>query len=129
MSNRKKYLIVVFFICLPWIITGCVAGTAAFLKPQSHFDFPNSNVIPLGKVQGEASKTDFIIANPFDADVQEEAIQNALKQKGGDLLIDYVTYYKVTFIPFIPIVNWFYFTTIKVDGTACKMEIGEKTLK
>ena len=113
------------FLFLIFTSTGCTIGTGALLEPQSHFDFPNSNIIPLGKVHGEASTTSIFIPNPMDADLQEEAIQNALRQKGGDILIDYTYSYKITSWVLLPI----YTTTIEVDGTACKMEIGEQELE
>lgn len=110
-------------LCLAFAVAGCTVGSGALLQPQSHFDFPNSNVIPLGKVHGEATAVSFF-PSPMDADLQEQAVQSALKQKGGDILIDYTYSYKIVSLMIIPI----YTTTIRVDGTACKMEIGEQEL-
>jgi len=125
--TRKYFTFVAISISLAFIISGCTVGSGAYPKPQSHFDFPNSNVIPLGKAHGEASTVSFFYPDIANPDVEEEAILNALREKGGDLLIDYTYFYKVTMIPlpYLPI----YSTTIQVDGTACKMEIGQQILK
>lgn len=126
MVTISRFLIICcFFVCLVFVTTGCTIGSGAMLKPQSHFAFPNSNVIPLGKAHGEASSSSFGTPEIMNADLQEQAIQNALREKGGDLLIDYTFFYTITTIPLLPV----YTTTIKVDGTACKMEIGQKILK
>ena len=122
LARFSRFIGVFLFLILT--SAGCTIGTGALLEPQSHFDFPNSNVIPLGKVHGKASTVSFI-PSPMDADLQEEAVQNALAQKGGDILIDYTYSYKITSWVLLPI----YTTTIEVDGTACKMEIGEQELE
>ena len=103
---------------------GCTVGSSAWLYPQSHFDYPNSNVIPLGAARGEASTTTIFIPVQMDGDLKQEAIQNALQAKGGDILVDFVQTTKVVQVPFLPI----YTATITVEGTAAKMEIGKQIL-
>jgi hypothetical protein len=125
--SRRIFMFLILIGVLAAANIGCSVGSGAWLRPQSHFDFPNSNVIPLGKAQGQASTSSIFIPTIFDADVQEAAIQDALRKKGGDILIDYVMSYEVTAIPLIFLTV--YETKIKVDGTACKMEIGAKPLK
>jgi hypothetical protein len=100
-------------------------GTGGYISPQANFDFPNSNVIPLGHVRGEAIATSFMYPEVYSADLKEQAVQNALKQKGGDILIDIVFTWKIKAIPILPI----YTTTLIAEGTACKMEIGKQELK
>ena len=107
--------------------TGCTVGSSAWLYPQSHFDYPNSNVIPLGATRGEATKTTVFIPAQVDGYLKQEAIQNALQAKGGDILIDYVQTLKIVVVP-IPIFS-IYTTTLTVEGTAGKMEIGKQILK
>ena len=122
MKIMRSTTFIGILLCLALAMFGCTIGTGATLQPQSHFAFPNSNVIPLGKVHGKATTVSFF-PSPMDADLQEQAVQNALRQKGGDILIDYTYSYKI--------VSWIipiYTTTIKVDGTACKIEIGEQEL-
>jgi len=120
--NLSTKLILCSFLLL--LLSGCTIGTGAYISPQSHFDFPNSNVIPIGSVRGEATTSGFYPAI-MDANLKQEAIQNALKQKGGDLLIDATYYYSVKSMCILPL----YITTITVEGTACKMEIGKQELK
>jgi hypothetical protein len=106
---------------------GCSVGSGARLIPQSYFDYPNSNVTPLGRVQAEVSTTNFFYPKVEDPDLMEEVIQLALKQKGGHLLLDYLLTYQITMVP-IPILT-FFTTTYKVDGTAAKMEIGKQPIR
>lgn len=108
-------------------LAGCTVGSSVALKPQSHFSYPNSNVTPIGRVRGEATTQSIFAPNFMDADVELEAIQAALKEKGGDVLIDYVLSTKTTMIPLF-ILNVFV-TTYTVEGTAAKMVIGKRELR
>ena len=108
------------------LLSGCTVGSGVALKPQSHFSYPNSNVTPLGRVTGEAS-TSGLVPVTYDADLEEEAIQIALKEKGGDILIDYLATTTITMFPLL-LLN-IYTTTVRVDGTAAKMTIGQQRLR
>ena len=125
----KKLIFMQFILLLFGVLmtfnSGCTMAGGAWVKPQSHFDFPNSNIIPLGKVTGKASSTTCLMPGFMDVDLEERAVNEALKQKGGDVLIDYTYSFKST-VPLIPIV---FFNDAEVDGTACKMEIGKQELK
>ncbi|MGH9993016.1 MAG: hypothetical protein ACREAZ_10320 [Nitrososphaera sp.] len=77
----------------------------------------------MGRVQAEASTVNFLFPVVTDADLREEVIQKALKQKGGDILIDYLLKAEISSFLF------FYTTTYKVDGTAAKMVVGKQTLQ
>ena len=105
---------------------GCTIKLGMFL-PNSNFAYPNSNVEPLGRVTGSASKTTVFSAAIVDKEMLDTAYANALKQKGGDLLINYKLTTETTMIPipFIPI----FITELKVDGTAAKMTVGKQELK
>ena len=108
-------------------LSGCTVASSAWLWPQSHFDYPNSNVVPIGRVQAEVSGGMSLYPSAMDADLMEQVIQDALKQKGGDILLDYTL---TTIIKMYPIVFLnLYETTYRVDGTAAKMEIGKKMLR
>lgn len=108
-------------------VSGCTIGSNAWLNPQSHFDYPNSNIVPIGRAQAEASGEMGLFPTTMDADLMEQVINDAIKQKGGDMLIDYTL---TTIIKMYPIVFLnFYQTTYKVDGTVAKMEVGKKTLR
>lgn len=116
----------VSWVVLSVLLAGCTVGSGVALKPQSHFSYPNSNVTPLGRVTGEAS-TSGLLPVTYDADLEEEAIQIALKEKGGDILIDYVATTTITAFPLLIITV--YTTTVRVDGTAAKMTIGQQQLR
>jgi hypothetical protein len=112
-------------ICFVFIVLFAVGCTKTFFTgfdPQSHFEYPNSNVVPLGKAVGKASVTKFM-AYPFKtAELEEEAINNALQQSGGDILINYMVFEERTvFLVFQTL-------TLRVEGTAAKMEVGTQKL-
>ncbi len=108
-------------------VAGCTVQSAVALKPQSHFTSPNSNVTPIGRVQGEASVSSIFAPPVSDADAEEEAIQMALKEKSGDVLIDYTLSTRTILVPLV-FLNIFT-TTYHVEGTAAKAEIGRRQLR
>ena len=120
--------LIVWMVMLGLIATsfGCTIKTGAFV-PNSRFAYPNSNVEPLGRVTGSASRTSIFTANIIDKEMLDEAYGNALKQKGGDFLINFKLTVETTMIP-IPILTIF-ITELKVDGTAVKMTVGRQELK
>lgn len=61
-------------------LMGCAAGSSVWLYPQSHFIYPASNLSTVGRARGEASTTSLGFPVAMDADLQEQAIQEALKQ-------------------------------------------------
>jgi len=122
MFEKSGYKI--FIILIVSVFFGCTTKIGQF-RPNSHFAFPNSNVKPLGHVSAQISRTDFLFPKPVDKEMIDEVISKALKQKGGDLLINYKLSTDVTWIPYIPI----YFTKVRVSGTACEMTIGRQYLK
>ncbi|MFA6316733.1 MAG: hypothetical protein WC943_04885 [Elusimicrobiota bacterium] len=105
--------------------TGCTVIHTSFPVAQSHFDYPNSNVTPLGHVKGTATASG-LMPTLQDADMEEKAIAAALAQKGGDILVDYHMTTDVKMIPLL-VIN-LYVTTLTVEGTAVKMEIGKQVL-
>ncbi len=102
--------------------TGCLEGSNASLKAMSHYTFPNSNVIPLGNAVGEASRVRFLFPGSPDGDLKGDAIDRAIKSKGGDLLIDYVEESTTTSL------GLFHVTTVRVSGTVAKMDVGRQRL-
>lgn len=116
-----------FLLALALLVTGCTVATGTIPVANSHFAYPNSNVIPLGEGKGEATEASFFYLGGFmDPALMEEAVQAAIKTKGGDLLIDYDLYFRLIYIPFIfPI----YVTTWGAEGTVAKMEIGKQKLQ
>lgn len=121
--QKKRVGVGVSVLVVLLLSIGCTQHYLVGFIPQSHFDYPNSNVIPIGRVVGEASVTK-IFMPPFPtAELEEEAVQNALKQKGGDVLINYAKFQDMT-----TILGFISTLTIRVEGTAAKMEIGKQKL-
>lgn len=117
-----------FLLVLALLATGCTIASGTFPVANSHFVYPNSNVIPLGEGKGEASDASvFTLGGFMDPALMEEAVQAAIQTKGGDLLINYDLYYKVIQIP-IPVFTIFV-TTWNAEGTVAKMEIGKQKLR
>lgn len=119
-SGCKVFIIVL----LAFTFSGCTYKIGQFM-PNSHFAFPNSNVKPLGHVSAEVSKITICAPAMVDKEMIDEVMDKALKQKGGDLLINYKNTTSVTFFPSIPI----FITRVRLEGTACKMTIGRQYLK
>ena len=113
-------------IIVPMAMTGCTIMHMSYPEAQSHFDYPNSNVTPMGRAKGTATTAGMVPAMQ-DADLEEQAIGKALAASGGDLLVDYHLTTDVKLIPLM-FIN-FYTTTVTVEGTAAKMEIGKQKLR
>lgn len=99
-------------------------------KNQSHFDFPNSNVRPLGSatVTGEASKTKLMTPPTITSAMEREAYNDALgKVSGADLLLNIDYTWKVTMIPLYVIT--IYSGKLTVEGEPASMEVGEQKLQ
>lgn len=108
--------------------TGCTQTFLTKLAPQSHFDYPNSNIYPLGHVQGQASKTSFFVPPDQPSSLEYEAITKALEQSpGADMMINTFHFMDVTTIP-LYMLN-IYTITYRVEGTAAKMKVGTQALK
>lgn len=124
MFKTITWLVLAGFLLLS--LEACSMGSFVMFFPQSHFSYPNSNVTPIGPATGESSTVSLFIPVFWDADMQEEALAKAIKQKGGDMLIDYVGTTEITMFPLM-FIN-IYMTTYKVEGTVAKMELGKQIL-
>ena len=103
---------------------GCTIASGVWPVPQSHFADPNSNVLPLGPGKGEASTMGFGMPDIMDVDLMEAAVQSAIREKGGDLLVDYYLFYDIkTYFPMVHSITW------RAEGTVAKMEIGKQKLR
>ena len=98
---------------------GCGGPSAVYDRAQSHFDFPNSNITPVGHVRSEVSSTSLLFPEITSPLMEQQAVREALGQKNGDILIDglYVWTSRYIFFP-LPI----YFTKLVVEGEAATME-------
>ncbi|MFA5017559.1 MAG: hypothetical protein WC504_08430 [Methylobacter sp.] len=95
------------------------------LHPKSHYDYPNSNIKPLGEVVGKADRQiSFMLPTLANGEMERQAIENALKTKSGaDILINYIAETKTTIFPYIFILDY------TVHGTAASMSIDKQKLK
>lgn len=117
----KKYL---FICCATFFLSACTQKMYT-LNPQSHYDYPNSNIKPIANTSGTVSEM-AISLKPLglSGKLERQAISDALgKHSGTDILINYVGEQKRTSLVFIQSV------TYTVTGTAAKMEIGKQYLK
>ena len=113
----------VFIGIIGLFISSCT--TVAYdLHAQSHYAYPNSNIIPLGEAVGQASQTTFFTPPQLSGAVERQAVAAALQTKpGADLLLNYVSEAKLITVWFIFIFDY------TVHGTAAKMEVGGKPLR
>tara|TARA_B100000315_G_C14414054_1_gene512382 strand:- start:240 stop:599 length:360 start_codon:yes stop_codon:yes gene_type:complete len=119
MLFRKVIIVVVAQL----IVTGCTAFGEVRQVKQTHFNFPNSNVISLsGKVQGEASSVGLMPS--WSGKLMRAAVENALKGSEADLIVN-ATYTKTA----TSILNIFWSNKIHVEGTPAKAEIGMQKLE
>ena len=108
---------------------GCAGPSIYQPFNQTHFAYPNSNVIPLGHARGSASKSyiNLLVYQQMPdfggTALFEEAATRALSGSGGDLIIDGTYQVSSTIYPLVTVVN------ATVDGTAAKMEIGKRKLR
>ena len=120
----RKTLILTLLLIFSFCLIGCGKTYFRGLNHQSNFDYPNSNVIPLKKVTGKASKTSLFSSPTVTSEFEKNAIENALsKAPEADILINYSTFHTKTDFLFI------HTLTRRVDGTAAKMEIGTQKIE
>lgn len=98
---------------------------------QSHFTFPNSNVIPLGSGKGAAKVHGDIYNFPDVGSATTNAMEQAIKSKGGDLMINVMINTVTTTTTVISGGDFSisFDVDISVQGTVAKMEVGKQMLK
>lgn len=114
---------IVVTVALMLTVQGCIMKQGQYI-PNTKFAYPNSNVEPLGNVTGSASRWGVLIAPTIDQAMVDEAMTQALKEKGGDLMIN-IKWSSRVFFPILPI----YKTELSVTGTAAKMTVGKQALQ
>lgn len=105
-------------------LTGCKTAQYVQHSPQTYFDFPNSNVTPLGPVKVKIAGPSSFIKPPdlITSDNDNTVYQAALAQQpGANLVINYEKMY--TAYGFF-LFGW---STLELEGTACKMDVGQQT--
>ena len=127
MQKRSAPILLFVLFCLG--LAGCQFAQFTKLGPQTHFDFPNSNVFPLGPVKSKVDGPGSVIMfSGFSSDHDAQIYNAALSQvAGASLITDYTRIYKVYMLP-LPGVPVFW-STLEIEGTAAKMEVGKQILK
>jgi hypothetical protein len=125
MQKRSAPILLFVLFCVG--LAGCQIAQSTKLGPQTHFDFPNSNVFRLGPVKAKVDgPSSVFIFSGFSSDHDAQIYNAALSQvAGASLITDYTRIYKVYTLPVIPI----YWSTLEIEGTAAKMEVGKQILK
>ena len=124
---KRIALIILCSLAMLVLAPGC-STTVGDTYPSTHFTFPNSNVKPMGTVSAQKTKGSVFIPRVFKSKDLVEVMNDALAQKpGSDILINVKADTVLTQIP-IPILT-IYFTKWRIEGTAAKMEVGEKDLR
>jgi hypothetical protein len=113
-------------ICFVVLFLSACTQKSYTLNPQSHFDYPNSNIKPIASTSGTVSEISFSFSPPnLSGELERIAIEDALKkQAGADILINFIGEQKTTQILILPIFS----ITYTVRGTAAKMEVGKQYL-
>lgn len=142
-STASQALVIAASITVLTIFAGCgtpqpradvrKSSFGSFVMPQSHFTYPNSNVIPLGHARGTAkAHGDNNNFPDFSAAVRTAMDQAIASKSGADMLINVTatgTLSTKTQSDGRGGVDIQYELDMVVDGTAAKMEIGRQQLK
>jgi hypothetical protein len=116
-----------WYLCLTMVavgIGGCFV-TSSTRALSSNFAFPNSDLVPIGPVSAETTHWSFIMAPSLDKPEFDELVQDALREKSGGTLVDYVIEVD-TFYPLLPLV---YYSTFTINGTAVRVtQIGRQIM-
>lgn len=123
-SSLNRWVSRITVVLLISASLGCSMKFGMFI-PNTKYAYPNSNVQALGHVEGSSTRLGFFGAPPVSKEMLDEAVNNALQKKGGDMLINIKMQSNTLLIPPIP-VGW---TTLTVSGTAAKMTIGKQELR
>ncbi|WP_347989658.1 hypothetical protein [Methylomonas sp. AM2-LC] len=117
-----RLLTVTSIVALSLFQIGC-SSTHGTFEPTTHFAYPNSNVQPLGHISAEVKEGMFLIPPKLTKEKVLKLMSDALaEQPGADTIINYRLDTTYTSYPF------YYVQTVKLEGTAAKMQVGEKSL-
>lgn len=114
----------IYLIGMATILLSACTTVSYDLHPKSHYDYPNSNIKPLGEAVGKTSQVTLFVPPQQYGEIERQAVEAALRTKpGADLLINYVSETKLTILPIIYIMNY------TVHGTAASMSVGSQKIK
>jgi hypothetical protein len=101
---------------------GCSTTHGTF-EPAAHFAYPNSNVQPMGHISATVREGMFLFPPTLTKEKVLKLMSDALAQQpGADAIINYRLDTTYTMYPF------YYVQNVKLEGSAVKMQVGEKEL-
>jgi len=119
MINSRISLLIAISIAT----VSCTMNSGSY-GTNSHFSYPNSNVIPMRQVKATTSKLSFIISPSFNDGEIIKLTQDAIAQQPeASLLLNYTLDTKITSFLFVTKMD------ITIEGTAAKMNIGSQELQ
>jgi len=117
-----RHILTISIAALSLFQFGCSTTVGTF-QPTTHFAYPNSNVQPLGHISASISEGSFIFPPSLDKEKILKLMNDALAQKpGADMITNYRLDTTYTMYPYYTV------QTVKIEGTAAKMEVGEQDL-
>jgi hypothetical protein len=124
MSMVSKSLLLSFAV-MTLIVTGCSSSGTLGIVTRSSADAAGllksgRSFQDLGPAEGTACRHFVLAIIPWGDSTFSTAVDNALKQKGGDALINVTV--TSSLYGFIPIYNVYSFTCTEVKGVAVKFE-------
>jgi len=122
-----RYLLTMGIVAFALFQSSCSSTNGAFV-PNTHFAFPNSNVQPMGHINATVSEGAFIFPPSLTKEKVLKLMSDALAQKpGADMVINYRIDTTYTAYPFYSL-PLYTVQTLKLEGTAAKMQVGEQDL-
>ena len=122
----RRYATAIVLMALPIALDGCSAGLGLWPVVQSHLT-ASAKLVPISESEGTASDFFFTwggLPDFLHSDLQEEAVRNAVRARGGDLLINYTLSVRVTRFPLglllIDLNAWW--ITWTAEGIAVKVQ-------
>ena len=122
---RISFLTLVMFAGA-FMLGGCQVGQISQLSPQSNFNYPNSNVKPLGPVKVKIPGRTCWMYPPLPCGDDESKLHNAAIAKvgGATMVVDYVQTVRLYNLYLIPL----WWSELELEGTAAKAEVGKQKL-
>lgn len=120
----RKHLPLLLGLCLAVLTSSACSGPALMYdRPNSEFDYPNSNVIPkTARITDKLNKIS--LSNTVgDVDMERKLVMKILKDHGGDILINPRYTWKSRIYPFFLTI---YDTTLEIEGVVATMSVGNQ---
>lgn len=123
MTTQLKKIKFVSVIFTSIILLQACTSSGGFQSEQSHFDFPNSDVIPLGNVKAVYTDASFFSCPVLTKEIILNILEEALaKHQNSDLIIDYYLNTTYTRYPF------YCEAETVLEGTAANMKVFNKKI-